>query len=232
MDKSFIAHNQSRMLGELSEFLSIPSISALPAHAADCRRAAEWLKRHLTQLGCPVVNIIEGPGHPVVWAEGPRVAGAPTLLIYGHYDVQPPDPLDEWMTAPFTPTVRDGKLFARGSSDDKGQVYCLLKAYESVLDADRRRRSTSTSSSKGRRSAAATSSSTCSTPSLSVLRPTRCWSVTCRTTHRAGQQCTPLSVDSVMPRSTSARCSGISIPAPTGASPPTPSRPWSAYWRG
>ncbi len=138
MDKSFIAHHQSRMLGELSEFLSIPSISALPAHTSDCRRAAEWLKRHLTQLGCPVVNIIEGPGHPVVWAEGPPVAGAPTLLIYGHYDVQPPDPLDEWLTAPFTPTVRDGKLFARGSSDDKGQVYCLLKAYESVLGADRR----------------------------------------------------------------------------------------------
>jgi acetylornithine deacetylase/succinyl-diaminopimelate desuccinylase-like protein len=135
MDTTFARREQSRLLGELTEFLSIPSISALPAHAADCRRAAEWLKRHLTALGVPVVNIIEGPGHPVVWAEGPEVPGKPTLLIYGHYDVQPPDPLDEWTTPPFVPTVRDGKLYARGASDDKGQVYCLLKAYEAVLDA-------------------------------------------------------------------------------------------------
>ena len=135
MASGFVQREQPRLLRELTELLSIPSISALPAHADDCRRAAEWLQRHLIKLGCPVVNIIEGPGHPVVWAESPRVPGAPTLLIYGHYDVQPPDPLDEWTTPPFTPTVRDGKLYARGSSDDKGQVFCLLKAYESVLDA-------------------------------------------------------------------------------------------------
>ncbi|HEU5304804.1 MAG TPA: dipeptidase [Gemmatimonadales bacterium] len=138
MDQTFAEREQGRLLRELNQLLSIPSISALPAHAADCRRAAEWLEQHLKGLGCPVVQIIEGPGHPVVWAESPRVAGRPTLLIYGHYDVQPPDPLDEWTTPPFTPTVRDGKLFARGSSDDKGQVFCLLKAYEAVLDADRR----------------------------------------------------------------------------------------------
>jgi acetylornithine deacetylase/succinyl-diaminopimelate desuccinylase-like protein len=135
VNRKFVDREQARMLGELNEFLSIPSISALPAHAADCRRAAEWLRRHLEALGCPIVNIIEGPGHPVVWAESPPVADAPTLLIYGHYDVQPPDPLDEWTTEPFQPTVRDGKLYARGSSDDKGQVFCLLKAYEAVLDA-------------------------------------------------------------------------------------------------
>ena len=134
MNPTFAEREQGRLLRELNDFLSIPSISALPSHAGDCRRAADWLQQHLTRLGCPVVHVIEGPGHPVVWAESPRVAGAPTLLIYGHYDVQPPDPLDEWTTPPFTPTVRDGKLFARGSSDDKGQVFCLLKAYESVLD--------------------------------------------------------------------------------------------------
>src|SRR5688572_27389021 len=138
MDTAFIHREQGRMLQELNDFLSIPSVSALPAHAADCRRAAEWLQRQLTGLGCPVAQIIEGPGHPVVWAEGPQVPGKPTLLIYGHYDVQPPDPLDEWTTPPFTPTVRDGKLYARGASDDKGQVFCLLKAYEAVLDGQRR----------------------------------------------------------------------------------------------
>jgi acetylornithine deacetylase/succinyl-diaminopimelate desuccinylase-like protein len=136
LDKDFVKREQPRMLRELNELLSIPSISALPEHAADCRRAAVWLERHLSDLGCPVVNIIEGPGHPVVWAEGPRVPDAPTLLIYGHYDVQPPDPLDEWTTEPFRPTVRDGKLYARGASDDKGQVFCLLKAYEAVLSAE------------------------------------------------------------------------------------------------
>ena len=138
MDTAFASREQDRLLAELTEFLSIPSISALPAHAADCRRAAEWLKRHLAALGVPKVHIIEGPGHPVVWAEGPEIPGKPTLLIYGHYDVQPPDPLDEWTTPPFSPTIRDGKLYARGASDDKGQVYCLLKAYEAVLDAKRR----------------------------------------------------------------------------------------------
>jgi acetylornithine deacetylase/succinyl-diaminopimelate desuccinylase-like protein len=134
MDKTLIQKEQGRMLRELNELLSIPSVSALPVHESDCRRAAQWLERHLIGLGCPVVQIIEGPGHPVVWAEGPQVPGKPTLLIYGHYDVQPPDPLEEWITPPFTPTVRDGKLYARGASDDKGQVFCLLKAYEAVLD--------------------------------------------------------------------------------------------------
>ncbi|HEX6406868.1 MAG TPA: dipeptidase [Gemmatimonadales bacterium] len=130
--------DRPRLIQELSEFLAIPSVSALPAHAADCRRAAEWLTHQLDELGCPVIQIIEGPGHPVVWAESPKVPGKPTLLIYGHYDVQPPDPLDEWLSPPFSPTIRDGKLFARGASDDKGQVYCLLKSYQAVLDAQGR----------------------------------------------------------------------------------------------
>ncbi|HKG32770.1 MAG TPA: M20/M25/M40 family metallo-hydrolase, partial [Gemmatimonadales bacterium] len=130
-----LVSNRPRLIQELSEFLAIPSVSALPAHTADCRRAAEWLEHQLMELGCPVVQIIEGLGHPVVWAESPKLPGKPTLLIYGHYDVQPPDPLDEWLTPPFSPTIRDGKLFARGASDDKGQVYCLLKAYQAVLDS-------------------------------------------------------------------------------------------------
>jgi acetylornithine deacetylase/succinyl-diaminopimelate desuccinylase-like protein len=136
MDTSFATREQSRLLRELTEFLAIPSISALPDHAGDCRRAAQWLMDDLTRLGCPVVNLIEGDGHPIVWAEGPEVPGAPTLLIYGHYDVQPVDPIDEWHTPPFEPTIRDGKLFARGTADDKGQVFCLLRAYEAIRDAD------------------------------------------------------------------------------------------------
>jgi acetylornithine deacetylase/succinyl-diaminopimelate desuccinylase-like protein len=138
MDTGFVAREQGRLLDELSAFLSIPSVSALPAHAADCRRAAEWLRDELARLGCPTVQLVEGDGHPVVWAEGPALPGRPTLLIYGHYDVQPPDPLDEWISPPFEPTVRDGRLYARGAADDKGQVYCLLKAYEATLDAERR----------------------------------------------------------------------------------------------
>jgi acetylornithine deacetylase/succinyl-diaminopimelate desuccinylase-like protein len=138
MDPRFANRDQKRLVDELSGFLAIPSVSALPAHAGDCRRAAEWLTGHLRQLGCPRVDLIEGPGHPVVWAESPAVPGTPTLLIYGHYDVQPPDPLDEWLSPPFSPTVREGKLYARGASDDKGQVFCLLKAYEAVLDAEGR----------------------------------------------------------------------------------------------
>ena len=136
MDTSFVTREQDRLLRELIDFLAIPSVSALPSHAADCRRAAEWLRDELLRLGCPTVELIEGNGHPVVWAEGPPVPGRPTLLVYGHYDVQPPDPLDEWVSPPFEPAIREGRLYGRGSADDKGQVFCLLKAYEAVLDAD------------------------------------------------------------------------------------------------
>lgn len=136
MDSSFVSREQDRMLAELSEFLAIPSVSTYPDRAADCRRAAEWLRSQLVALGCPVATLIEGNGHPLVWGESPRVEGKPTLLIYGHYDVQPPEPLEEWTSPPFEPTVRDGRLYARGAADDKGQVYALLKAYEAVRDAD------------------------------------------------------------------------------------------------
>ena len=135
MDHDFVRREEPRLLAELTEFLSIPSISALPAHAADCRRAAQWLVDELFRLGCPTVQLIEGEGLPVVWGESPRVEGAPTLLIYGHYDVQPVDPIDEWHSPPFTPSIRDGRMYARGAIDDKGQVYCLLKAYEASRDA-------------------------------------------------------------------------------------------------
>jgi acetylornithine deacetylase/succinyl-diaminopimelate desuccinylase-like protein len=120
--------NRDRLLQELNEFLRIPSISTLPSHNADCRRAAEWVAAELRRLGCGNVEFLGSETHPIVWGTGPEIPGAPTLLIYGHYDVQPPDPLGEWTTPPFEPTVRDGRLYARGAADDKGQVFCLLKA--------------------------------------------------------------------------------------------------------
>lgn len=131
MDSRFVEREQPRLLRELNALLAIPSISTLPANAADCRRAARWLVDHLAHLGCHA-TLLEGEGHPIVWAESPPVPGAPTLLIYGHYDVQPVDPVSEWVSPPFEPTVRDGQLFARGAADDKGQVFCLIKAYEAA----------------------------------------------------------------------------------------------------
>ena len=123
---------QDRWLAELTAFLRIPSISTLPAHEADCRRAAEWVAADLRRLGCRDVQMLASDTHPVVWGVGPEVPGAPTVLIYGHYDVQPPDPLNEWTSPPFEPSVRDGRLYARGAADDKGQVFCLLRAIESL----------------------------------------------------------------------------------------------------
>lgn len=124
--------NRDALLAELNEFLRIASVSTLPVHNNDCRAAANWVAAELRRLGCEGVELVGSETHPVVWGRGPAVPGAPTLLIYGHYDVQPPDPLAEWTTPPFEPTVRDGKLFARGSADDKGQVFCLLKAIQAA----------------------------------------------------------------------------------------------------
>src|SRR5207249_10456638 len=117
-----------RLLQPLTDFLRSPSVSTLPAHSADCRAAAEWVAAELRRLGCREVQFLASGTHPVVWGRGPEVPGAPTLLLYGHYDVQPPDPLDEWTSPPFEPALRDGRLYARGAADDKGQVFCLLKA--------------------------------------------------------------------------------------------------------
>src|SRR5437870_5835827 len=121
-----------RLLRELTDFLRIPSVSTLPAHNADCRAAAEWVAGELRRLGCREVQFLASGTHPVGCGVGPEMPGAPTLLLYGHYYVQPPDPLDEWTTPPFEPTVRDAKLFARGAADDKEQVFCLLKAIEAT----------------------------------------------------------------------------------------------------
>jgi acetylornithine deacetylase/succinyl-diaminopimelate desuccinylase-like protein len=125
--------DRDRLLSELSDFLRIPSVSTLPAHSKDCRAAADWVGAALRRAGCHEVEFLGSDTHPVVWAKGPDVPGAPTLVIYGHYDVQPPDPLAEWTTPPFEPALRDGRIYARGAADDKGQVFCLIKAVETSL---------------------------------------------------------------------------------------------------
>jgi acetylornithine deacetylase/succinyl-diaminopimelate desuccinylase-like protein len=117
---------------ELIEWLNIPSVSTLPERNADTRRAAEWLHGKLNGIGLNT-QVLETAGHPVVYAEHLHAPGAPTVLLYGHYDVQPADPLNEWTTDPFNAAVRDGAIFARGSTDDKGQVYAHVKALELML---------------------------------------------------------------------------------------------------
>ncbi len=129
----FARSQSARFLDELKALLRIPSVSTLPEHQGDVRRVAELLAAELTRIGMEHVEIIETGGHPLVYADWLHAAGKPTCLCYGHYDVQPPDPLDEWLTPPFEPTERNGNLYARGAVDDKGQMYMHLKALESLF---------------------------------------------------------------------------------------------------
>jgi acetylornithine deacetylase/succinyl-diaminopimelate desuccinylase-like protein len=129
----FIDEHLGRFRAELDEFLRIPSISAKAEHRGDTRRAAEWLADRLSDAGLES-EVVDTEGHPIVLGQW-RGAGAdaPTVLIYGHYDVQPPEPLERWISPPFEPTERDGRIYARGSADDKGQLYMHVKALEAHL---------------------------------------------------------------------------------------------------
>ena len=129
---NYYQENQAAFLEGLKTFLRIPSISTLSEHKPDIRRAAEFVLNELRDAGL-AGELIEGEGNPLVFAEWTGAPGKPTLLLYGHYDVQPPDPLDEWKSPPFEPDVRGEDIFARGSSDDKGQTYILIKAVEGLL---------------------------------------------------------------------------------------------------
>ncbi len=129
----FVNVNRDRFVDELKGYLAIPSISALPAHTADVRRCAEWTRDELQRIGLQNARLIETAGNPVVYAEWLGAADAPTILYYGHYDVQPVDPIDQWTSPPFEATVRDGEIYARGSADDKGQVFMHFKAVEAHL---------------------------------------------------------------------------------------------------
>src|SRR6185436_16837758 len=120
-------------LTEYKEFLSIPSISTLSEHKPDIQRTAEWVSKQMTGMGLKNVEIMPTGGHPVVYGEWLNAPGKPIVLVYGHYDVQPVDPLNEWVSPPFEPTIRGENIYARGASDMKGQVHAFLKALEALL---------------------------------------------------------------------------------------------------
>lgn len=132
MIKNYLTENKDRFLNELFDLLRIPSVSADSKHAGDVRKAAEYLLEKLKAAGVDKVELCETAGHPIVFGEKIINASLPTVLVYGHYDVQPPDPLDLWTSPPFEPVIKDDKIYARGSCDDKGQVYMHVKAFEAM----------------------------------------------------------------------------------------------------
>ena len=131
--ETYITENEGRFLEDLKGWLRIPSISTLPEHAGDIRRAAEYAADQLRQMGFEHVELIATEGHPLVYGEWLQASGKPTLLVYGHYDVQPVDPVELWISPPFEPTVRGDNLYCRGACDDKGQTMLVLKALESLM---------------------------------------------------------------------------------------------------
>ena len=130
---AYARENQQRFLNELKDLLRIPSVSTTPEHKSDVQRAAEFVANDLRRIGMENVEIIQTKGHPLIYADWLHAAGKPTVLCYAHYDVQPPDPLDEWISPPFEPAERNNNLYARGAVDDKGQLWLELKAIESLF---------------------------------------------------------------------------------------------------
>ncbi|MFD1178249.1 dipeptidase [Paenibacillus puldeungensis] len=135
--QSYFSKQREQHLNELSELLRIPSISALSEHKADVKKAAEWIADSLRRAGLEGVEVHPTAGHPIIYAEHLHAPGKPTVLVYGHYDVQPVDPLNLWETPPFEPSIRNGKLYARGATDDKGQVFMHVKAVEAILKQEK-----------------------------------------------------------------------------------------------
>jgi acetylornithine deacetylase/succinyl-diaminopimelate desuccinylase-like protein len=131
--EAYLETRKDERLESLFELLRIPSVSALSEHAPDMRRAADWIAAELTRIGFEHAEASPTPGHPIVYADWLNAPGAPTILVYCHYDVQPVDPIELWETAPFEPFVRDGRVVGRGAADDKGQLHMHLKAAEALL---------------------------------------------------------------------------------------------------
>lgn len=134
--KEYQDQHKDRFLEEMLDLLRIPSISAKSEHKNDMRRCAEKVRERLLEAGCDVADVMETDGHPVVYGEKIIDPSKPTVLVYGHYDVQPPEPLELWTSGPFEPVIREGKVFARGSADDKGQFYMHIKALEIMAKTD------------------------------------------------------------------------------------------------
>lgn len=134
--ESYILEHEGRFLEELKGWLRIPSISTLPEHKGDIQRAAEYAVEQLQRMGFEQAQVIATQGHPLVYGEWLKAPGQPTLLIYGHYDVQPVDPIELWESPPFEPTVRGDNLYSRGAADDKGQTMLVFKALESLMAVD------------------------------------------------------------------------------------------------
>ena len=130
---SYVDANKDRYMSELKQLLAIPSVSTNPENKADVDRCARWVADHMRSIGLQHVEIFPTPGHPIVYGDWLNAPGKPTILLYGHYDVQPPEPLELWTSPPFEATVRDGCLYARGAADDKGQVFIHLKSIEAYL---------------------------------------------------------------------------------------------------
>ena len=136
--ETWLAENRQRLLDELIGFISIPSVSTDPAYAEGISGAAELLRARLARIGLEDVRLLDGGGHKAVFGSWLHAPGAPTILVYGHYDVQPPDPLELWKTPPFEPTIRDGRITARGASDDKSPLWIAVSAIEAWLAVEKR----------------------------------------------------------------------------------------------
>ena len=129
----YARQNQQRFLNELKDLLRIPSISTLAEHKNDVERAADYVASELGRVGMENVEVIPTKGHPLIYADWLHAPGKATVLCYAHYDVQPPDPLNEWITPPFEPAERNDNLYARGAVDDKGQLWMEVKAIEALM---------------------------------------------------------------------------------------------------
>ncbi|MCB0065615.1 MAG: M20/M25/M40 family metallo-hydrolase, partial [Caldilineaceae bacterium] len=131
--QEYLTQHEADFEARLLDFLRIPSISSLPEHAADVRKAGEWVMTQVRAAGMEHVEMMETGGHPVVYADWLHAPGKPTVMIYGHFDTQPVDPLELWDSPPFEPVVKDGRVYARGASDDKGNMLAPVIALEALL---------------------------------------------------------------------------------------------------
>ncbi len=131
--ENYLMDHREHFINELLDFLRFPSISALPAHPGDVQRTAQWAESRMKAAGIESVRILPTGGHPVVYGDWLHAPGMPTVLIYGHFDTQPADPLDLWDNPPFEPLLRNGRIYARGASDDKGNMFIPILAAEAML---------------------------------------------------------------------------------------------------